>query len=119
MRTISHQCQTCGKPNVQVRTSKNNRPYKANVASYTSGSYFRSLHTDEECAAYKAQFDRQWQAKRDYDTANLAYAQEGQALNARIAERMKNEGPEAWPECSAELDAHLDKMPKLSDFLGE
>ena len=100
-----HQCQTCGKPNVQERMSKNQRPYKANVASYTSGDYFRSLHTDEECAEYKAKREAQWQAKRDFDGANRAYGEEGQALTARIAERIKNEGPEAWPECS-----HIDDL---------
>lgn len=109
-------CDRCHKANVQVRVSQRGREYKANVQIYPSGAYFRGLHTSKECDEHLAALEAKWQAKRDYDTDSLAYAQEGQALTARIAERMKNEGPEAWPECSAELDAHLDRMPKLSDY---
>lgn len=46
-------CPKCHKPGVHERPSKNGGTHLANMETYPSGiSYFRSLHTTEECAKY-------------------------------------------------------------------
>jgi hypothetical protein len=73
-------CPTCHRPGVQSRTSaRTGRPYLANVETYPSGaSYFRSLHTSEECASDLAAFE----ARIAEEIARTAAAE-------RIRERME------------------------------
>jgi hypothetical protein len=79
-------CPKCHKPGVEQRHGRNGA-YLANVETYPSGkSYFRTLHTREECTAHKADFEARIQESIDADAreaSRIAKGKRGMALTAR------------------------------------
>lgn len=113
------ECPRCHKPNVAVKVSKKTgREYLANVETRDEwrGSYFRSLHTREECAAVIAERENAAANKIKYDEAVEAHRSKHIEIHAEIDAIVKSEG---WNDkCEQMLREFLDAQPRLSDYPG-
>lgn len=91
------ECPTCGKGNVRERRGANGGTYLCNVEVYPNGAaYPRGAHTQEACAAYKAQReanDAKWHAQdlRNSIIASVDAAQIDDFFD-RVVDEMKAAG---------------------------